>query len=181
MTSYGQQLLGEYLKCFFSDTPLVNHRPLWLSGLELDFYYPDRHLGFEFQGDQHYIDTPRFGTCFSQQRRDRAKVQVCREHNVQLVRVTAADLEYTRLKGMVRLALKRQRQRFGVKTRLPHASYRQWGPINKRAIEYRATLKGSFDSPTAFRKGRTRKAAVARAVERFSPALNAFLADDPEL
>lgn len=42
--SYGQSLMKEYLQLAMEYPFVENHRPDWLLGLELDFYFPDLKL-----------------------------------------------------------------------------------------------------------------------------------------
>lgn len=158
--SYGQALLGTYLNMIIGDSFLQNHRPRWLHGLELDFYYPDLNVAFEFQGDQHLVSSTTFGSCKPQQKRDWLKSKICKECGICLLRITARDLQY----GVIRSKLRR----CGIwKKRKVSRSERK--DIDTKSRQYRQKLLREFDSPTAT-KGVLRKRAVFRRENAFRQA-----------
>lgn len=55
--SYGQSLLKQYLSLILGPDLIEDARPDFLMGLELDIFVPRLRLAFEFQGDQHFVDT----------------------------------------------------------------------------------------------------------------------------
>lgn len=71
LKSVGEIIFDKYLNLLFSDffikknglekpEILINTRPKFMDGLELDFYIPEYGMAFEFQGDQHF--QPAFHT-----------------------------------------------------------------------------------------------------------------------
>lgn len=85
-----------------------NYRPVWMQGLELDFYYPDQKLAFEVQGDQHNRFTPKFHACIedfvAQQDRDKRKKHLCKSRGIELVYLNQND---TGLRGLIEGKVKR--------------------------------------------------------------------------
>lgn len=90
--SRGQQILTQWIKTYLPlEEVLINHRPDWLEGLEIDIYLPKMKVAFEFQGAQHYVET--FGVSPGPQMdRDRRKVWMCKRRGVSIHTVTAFDL-----------------------------------------------------------------------------------------
>lgn len=161
--SYGQSLLREFLQLAVAYPLLENYRPDWLHGLELDFYFPDLKFGVEFQGDQHFMDTKDFGSCDSQRQRDWRKRVLCKEAGVILQQFTAFDLQAQRVRAKLKWVFKcLNRKRcfkpgwFGI----PHKQ--ELRELSQRAIAYRKTLIGHFDSPTCRKRGSSRAKAFAR-------------------
>lgn len=88
-----------------------NVRPEWLvkgdgrRRFELDRWYPNASVAFEFQGQQHF----RIGMDFSttqddlnkQVDRDNTKFGLCARHGIRLIEVTARDLTFETLRGIV--------------------------------------------------------------------------------
>lgn len=54
--------------------------------MELDVYFPDISLAFEYQGRQHYQNVFQGGWAM-QQTRDREKREACQQHHITLVLV----------------------------------------------------------------------------------------------
>ena len=106
MGSYGQDLAREMITRIIGRAPLVDVRPDWLNGLELDLYWPDLGLAVEFQGDQHYLPIAGLPELRAQQRRDRAKRQICRQAGVRLVNLDACDLQPQKLVCKMRCILR---------------------------------------------------------------------------
>lgn len=70
--------------------------PKWLNGLELDIYLTDYNIGIECQGEQHFYPIDVFGgedSFKSQIERDKLKLKLCKENNVQLIYYTNVILE----------------------------------------------------------------------------------------
>jgi len=141
-TSYGQRLLKERLSFAINGEPLENHRPNWLMGLELDFYYPDHGLAFEFQGDQHFL--PVFGeeALIKQQRNDSWKRLACRQNHVVLVKVEAWELPKLKLKTKLHAALNSYRK-MDFKTK---SERKKWinEVLNKRFKKHTKLVKFEF-------------------------------------
>jgi hypothetical protein len=151
--------MKRFLREMLPTEPIENYRPPELHGMELDLYWPELNIAAEFQGDQHYV--PVYGTeCFYAQRgRDKRKKQICRECGVALIEVDAIHLQYGILNRKVKFALRAVYGKNWKGVRNPARTTGQLRSLNKEAIEYRKTLKSSFGSPTAYRKGRTRRVA----------------------
>ena len=67
---------------------LRHHRADFLQGLELDVYLPDRNIGIEYQGVQHFEPVAHWGgeeALAKLQKRDAKKKRLCREAKVKLV------------------------------------------------------------------------------------------------
>lgn len=81
----------------FGENQIRRHiHPLWLDGLELDFYIHSKRLAIEVQGNQHFEFVPFFHGDESgferQQERDAKKASLCRENNIKLIYI-ASELE----------------------------------------------------------------------------------------
>ena len=156
--SYGQSLAKQYLGAIIGDDFLENHRPAWLEGMELDFFYPKHNLAFEFNGDQHYSPTS-MGCPKAQKRRDARKRAICKGLGVKLISLTAADLLSTRIRMKVKNAHK-----CGL---LP---YYKMTDLDAECKRYRATLIRNYDSPSARRKSsKPWKAAMSKAWGKNQP------------
>lgn len=68
---------------------IVRHfRPKWLEGLELDIYLPNRKIGIEYQGIQHFIAVEHWGgqkQLEKQKEHDARKKMICTELGVRLI------------------------------------------------------------------------------------------------
>lgn len=157
MLSTGERLLREYVSVLFpGERVIYNYRPDWLYGLELDLFLPRLGLAFEFNGDQHYVDT-EFGPCAEQVKRDINKRRLCCARNMILVIVEAIDLEYTKLRA--KIAGKAPRGTLHPMSKQDKKKLRE---INARAIEYRKFLVATYNSPTArLKSGKPRKEAFS--------------------
>lgn len=163
MSSYGQELMSNYLELMIDQPCEVDVRPLWLNGLELDMLWPRLGFAVEFQGDQHFV--PSFGLAahFRQRNNDQIKRQLCLANGITLLRLDAMDLEYTTLYRKLKQAFKDNRH---LKCWIRRKSIRyDLRGLNRKAIAYQQTLKESFESMTAYRRGRTRKMARKKAWE----------------
>lgn len=138
--SYGQTLLRQYLEAIVGHDYFENYRPAWLNGMELDFFYPEFNLAVEFNGDQHYVPTS-MGCPKAQRFRDAKKRQICRNHGVKLLVITAADLLNSRMRMKVK----------NTKTCNLLACVKM-PALDTASKQYRATLVKSFNGPTARRK-----------------------------
>ena len=76
---------------FPSETIIVDHRPDWLRGLELDLHLPRLSCAVEVDGHQHRYWMPEFHETLElfqeQVRRDSLKRQICELYNVKLCQV----------------------------------------------------------------------------------------------
>ena len=70
---------------------VFHYRPDWLEGLELDIFLPERRIGIEYQGQQHYIPVEHWGgekALKAQKERDKKKARLCKANGVLLRTVT---------------------------------------------------------------------------------------------
>jgi len=153
--SYGQELTKQYLTILTGLEPIENHRPEWLSGLEIDLFWPQLKLAVEFQGDQHYL--PVFGQTqlLVQKRNDKSKVQMLQSRGIALIKLNAIDLEYTRIDGKLKRAGKSVR----IPMRAVNPNKTELRRINKLATEYRKTLVKGFKAPSARARGASQRTA----------------------
>lgn len=109
-TSNGQALLRVILRNLVRCEMRENYRPEWLFGMELDFYFEEFGMAFEFQGDQHFA--PIFGiqSHLDQAKRDSRKRRICAERGVVVIQVEARELDVKRIKYKVfhQLCMKRK-------------------------------------------------------------------------
>lgn len=139
--SYGQRILTEILEHLFSGVKArQNARPWWLEGLEIDIFYPEMRIGFEFQGDQHYVDI--YGNLSDQKARDARKKEICRQRGIKLFLIDAIDLDCKRLFLKLRPHLK-----------WLDASFQKEDPmvakLDHKARLYRANISKTAASPSS--------------------------------
>lgn len=102
---YGQALLECYLEIYFNFTILkcskkLEYRPVFLinptteQALEYDIFYCDFGIGFEFQGEYHYIDD-------KQKNRDKLKIDLSLEKNKTIIHVNASQLDHKKLSELI--------------------------------------------------------------------------------
>lgn len=64
----------------------------WLGLLTLDFYIPSLHLAIECQGRQHFYESTKFKEPLSvRKERDRRKLKLCSEHNIDILYINYFD------------------------------------------------------------------------------------------
>ena len=89
--SKGENKLYEILKSNFpNETVERNARPNWLEKLELDIYFPEKNLAYEYQGEQHRYPVSIFGGqegLARQKRNDSKKRALCKLKGVTLVEI----------------------------------------------------------------------------------------------
>jgi hypothetical protein len=99
--SAGEQLLRDILKFNINnDNVLYNYRGLGIKNdktnfdLEIDIYYPDYKLAFEFQGEEHYKQTNFASEDIVEEikRHDFIKEKFCKENGITLVKINAMTL-----------------------------------------------------------------------------------------
>lgn len=148
-TSKLQQLTGKRILEEFGFSDLrENYRPDWMQSekgerLELDFYIPSIQVAVEVQGRQHFVFTPRFHSdyeCFLvQQKRDRAKAQICEAKGIllwEVLSISDIDLVIEKIRPMVS---------DNIRTKAPQIlSYEDWDSVLVSYIKYamRATPEG---------------------------------------
>lgn len=176
--SYGQDLLLRFLKELIPAQPMeINYRPDWLHGMEIDIFYPLIHLGFEFQGQQHFVPTDRFGDCLSQKYRDKNKKLLCKEMGIRLETVDASELEYTRLRRKLKVCRGSlcglyPNDKLRIRKSVIKIPYLQncetLRSLNKESTKYRRTLSESHNDVTVYKKKyNKRKNAVKEAYESY--------------
>jgi len=156
------------------DRFINNARPDWLKNpatntvMELDRYYPDAAIAFEFQGEQHYQFVQKFHKSKqqfeSQVKRDKAKVRLCKENKVSLCYVHQADLSQAKINKLVN-KLFRLQDKYGVT-----AITRAVKPKRKRKKKRKgrivfAVRKGSKQGWKTDSEHHTYKGARLRAIE----------------
>lgn len=146
MSSYGQQLCGKWLKAIVPFNYLENHRPSWLYGMELDFFFPELNLAVEFNGDQHYINTEAFGDCRTQQNRDRRKKEICKQRNICIVVLRAFDLTNSALRCKFKKILK------SAGFKIKPCNQKEKIFLDQESAQYRRLLFEKFNSKTSYKK-----------------------------
>jgi hypothetical protein len=91
MISFGQKLLGEYLAHLTGKQPVHDHR---LEGFELDVWYPDFDLAFEFNGQHHFAPIYGRAAFTRQQVADRMKKGVCEANGIVLIPIRLGELHH---------------------------------------------------------------------------------------
>lgn len=57
-----ETILFHIIESIYPGKEILRHyRPKWLQGLELDIYVPEEHVGFEYQGIQHFVAVEHWG------------------------------------------------------------------------------------------------------------------------
>lgn len=151
--SRGQEILKRYLLRFLPYEMHENVRPDWLFGLELDFWFPQHNLAFEFQGGQHYV--PRDGDRAALARQwtnDSRKKHLCRERGVLLIRIDAFHLGGGSLLGRIKAVASHNHFRLPEikKAFLKTGEKRD---LERQSVAYRCMLRETFNCPTAHRRG----------------------------
>jgi hypothetical protein len=168
MSSYGQSILKEILERNVKGTFHENYRPEWMFGLELDFYYPQHKLAFEFQGDQH-LHTPIYGeqALIRQKKNDKIKRMVVRAHGITIIQIQACDLYH----GAVRKKISQRG--------FPKVLVKCKQIACPKGKEYRKLLKEKYNAPSAYKKGsKMRKKLKTEAISKLSNSYhNHFIGD----
>ena len=93
MLSFGERLLRNYLKkCFKTETVIYNDRSVGIknpktnANLELDIFYPNLLVAFEFNGRQHRTDE-------EQKERDKIKKKECKKLGIDLNKDLYKDIK----------------------------------------------------------------------------------------
>lgn len=151
ITSKGELLLREIMDLIILDTNVrYNCRDLGIINnttgeqLEIDIYYPDLKLAFEFQGEQHYYSTEFANSkeVIGIQIRDRIKKKRCLELGIMLIPINASQLKPKRL----RYRLNRKNKGFPLIE--VNEDNEITNPLSKdieiRCHGYRKTLEGKY-------------------------------------
>lgn len=101
-----QSLISESFRFWFKDDVIIeNYRPDWLHGMEIDLYIPKYHVGFEVQGQQHYLFVPKWQHSVSdylaQRKRDELKRSIARKEGVRIFVIQEFDGLYQKLRNNV--------------------------------------------------------------------------------
>lgn len=139
--SHGQSLMAKMVMSLIGVECLHNHRPDWLHGLEIDLFFPRLNLGFEFQGDQHYIAIKGAEALKSQQARDARKLELCEGRGISLIVVDAVHLNMGKLASLI------YRANPAVKF---HNTQSIAAELNREALKYAKILHEHYQSPTVF-------------------------------
>ncbi len=104
-SSYGEAALALYLDLFITATtgdvnkelqakPTFLKNPKTGAVLEIDIWFEDFHLAFEFQGEKHYIDN-------KVKEKDNFKLEELRKKKIVLIPVNISQLNYTELQRLI--------------------------------------------------------------------------------
>ena len=84
-----ETILFHIIESIYPGKEILRHyRPKWLQGLELDIYVPEDHIGFEYQGIQHFVAVEHWGgqaQLKKQQEHDARKKALCQSLNIRLI------------------------------------------------------------------------------------------------
>ena len=84
-----ETLLHNIVSRLVHPEPVVRHfRPEWMDGLELDIYLPERKMGIEYQGQQHFYPVEAWGGSAGLagvKMRDKRKAKLCEQNGVHLI------------------------------------------------------------------------------------------------
>jgi hypothetical protein len=103
--SHSETLAKQILDQYFGEfKKLDNVRPDWLSGLEIDRFYPTLGIAIEFQGDQHYRTVPgmhKGPADFQRQLQlDTQKRDLIEKQGMKLYPIDLLDLDRFRVKNL---------------------------------------------------------------------------------
>lgn len=145
--SLGQQLLKQYLSILTDKAPIENYRPDWLHGLELDYYYPDAKVAFEFNGGQHYYNST-FGEPWKQRENDIKKQRLCKLLDIKLIVVEASELTAIKMYHKTKLS--------GIVTKKNHKEFwmskqDELKEFEKQGKAYMKMLIKTYNCPTAMK------------------------------
>ena len=84
-----ETILYNIVSNIYPNEEIIRHfRPIWLDRLEIDIFLPNKRIGFEYQGIQHYQPIEHWGgeeQLKVVQEHDRRKMKLCKENNIQLI------------------------------------------------------------------------------------------------
>ena len=161
--SYGEQLMKKYLDIYLGGFKFIdNWKPSWLKAstghyFELDRYYPELEVGFEFQGEQHFQNE-------SQVYRDKHKWNRCKHHNIEVILIDTSDLcsgsmEHRAIRAThsFRMNLPPNKRKairdIGGKAELKE--------LDKEAKQYRKLIRSNFpDSKSAYPQGHVKRSNI---------------------
>lgn len=73
------------------------YSPEWLGQKRIDIYLPEKKVGIEYQGRQHFVPVDLFGGedgYINTKKRDTEKYNLCKEHGVKLFYITYEDRKF---------------------------------------------------------------------------------------
>lgn len=118
MLSFGEKLLRGFVnKCFPNQTKIYNYRGVGIINpdtnkpLEIDIYYPNLKLGFEFNGRQHRTDE-------AQRERDKFKRKEAKKLGILLITVWTNSLD-----GDLFYTIQEKCEKANIKVKKPSAAY----------------------------------------------------------
>lgn len=83
---YEQEMKAILDNIFSNQIHKDNCRYKWLNGMELDRFYPNLKLAFEYNGEGHFQEIPFFrGSLKEFQQRDQLKRELCQKANITLI------------------------------------------------------------------------------------------------
>lgn len=127
----------------------LNHRPVWLNGLELDIYYPDLKLALEFQGDQHFVQISAFnGSLAKTKANDKRKADLCAANDVTLIKIDASQLRYQLIVNKLQDINKIRSVQFPLRV-----NYKTGAKLDAKCHQYRVILNNRFQSPSIHKHG----------------------------
>ncbi len=136
MNSQLQNLVGQCLRYWFSDTEIIeNYRPDWLFGMELDFYIPRYQIAIEAQGWQHYLFVPALHKTldeyYAQRRRDERKRAISGAHNIQVVCFENPKGIYRKLRNTIKNHCVKHGLGHHTISYLPEAIKKEWADYHR--------------------------------------------------
>lgn len=156
--------MSKYLKVVVREQPLMNERPPWLNGLELDFWFQKSGIAVEFQGGQHFVPVYGKGALVSARARDRVKAAECASRRIALARIDASRLSYGQIVRTIKsmLAMAGRSKEAGRLLNLGFDSRAACRPIDIEAVKYRAMIRSRFGCPTSYRAGSEARKVASR-------------------
>lgn len=73
------------------------YSPEWLGQKRIDIYLPEKKIGIEYQGRQHFVPVDLFGGedgYINTKKRDTEKYNLCKEHGIKLFYITYEDRKF---------------------------------------------------------------------------------------
>jgi len=91
-TSKGHSKINEALRELYPQLTIENEK--YIEGVYIDVYLPTLRLAIEYDGEYHYNHKSWHGDTFLyQNQQDVKKDNICKEHNIALIRIPYTDLK----------------------------------------------------------------------------------------